>query len=121
MPLWAASKPTADPAANSACRTPCCRRPSGAGTPLMQGRRVITLLVPESLEGRPAVRDGVGAQNELSGGVGAGDGGMGADRERGPPFDSPSPIQDIEVRDIEPEASPPSPPRDLRITEVHRI
>jgi hypothetical protein len=87
----------------------------------MQGRRVITLLVPESLEGRPAVRDSVGAQNELSGDVGAGDGGMGADRERGPPFDSPSPIQDIEVRDIEPEASPASPPRDFRITEAPRI
>ena len=72
-------------------------------------------------DGRPAVRDGVSAQDELSRGMGAGDAGVGAATERGRPFDSPSPIRDIEVRDIEPEASPASPPRDFRITEAHRI
>jgi hypothetical protein len=46
---------------------------------------------------------------------------VGAATERGPPFDSPSPIREIGVRNIEPEASPASPPRDFRITEAHRI
>jgi N12 class adenine-specific DNA methylase len=43
------------------------------------------------------------------------------ERDRGPPADSPFPVGDIEVRDIEPEPAPASPSRDFRITEAHRI
>jgi N12 class adenine-specific DNA methylase len=72
-------------------------------------------------DGRPAVRAGVGAQDELSGGVGAGGAGVGAATERGPPAGSLSIIREVEIRDIAPEPAPASPPRDFRITEAHRI
>jgi N12 class adenine-specific DNA methylase len=83
-------------------------------------------------DGRPAVRTGVGEEDELPGGVGTGDAGVGAaaerepggERERGPPADS-EPIRDdklreLDLNDIAPQ-TPAPPPRDFRITVDHRI
>src|ERR1039458_5801698 len=76
-------------------------------------------------DGRPAVRTGLGEEDGLSGGVGAGEGGVGAAAERGPEREPPAgrdlPIRDIEVHDIEPEPEARPPPRDFRINEAHRI
>src|ERR1022692_3665996 len=89
-------------------------------------------------DGRPAVRAGVGEEDELPGGVGTGDAGVGAapggeqgrEHERGPPADSEPPNRDDKLRvldpgefqisDLAPQAPAP-PPRDFRITEAHRI
>ncbi|MGO9640696.1 MAG: hypothetical protein ACLP1Y_05265, partial [Candidatus Acidiferrales bacterium] len=65
-------------------------------------------------DGRPAIRDAVGAQDELSGRVGVGGAGVGTVAERGPPAGSL-------FIDIEPEPAPTPPSRDFRITEAHRI
>src|ERR1019366_4076489 len=81
-------------------------------------------------DGRSAVRTGVGEEDGLSRGVGAGGAGVGVAAERGPEREPPAgrdlPVRDIEVRDIEihdieeePAARPP--PRDFRITGAHRI
>src|ERR1700692_4555690 len=51
--------------------------------------------------GRPALRAGVGAENELSGGVGADGAGVGIAAERGPPAAVPSVIREVEAREIE--------------------
>src|SRR5580704_677769 len=86
---------------------------------------------------RPAVRAGVGEENELPGGVGTGDAGMGAagererggDHERGPPA-AGEPGRDDKLRDLDPREfsvgdlaapAPAAPPRDFRIIEAHRI
>ena len=81
-------------------------------------------------DGRLAVRTGVGEEDGLSRGVGAGGAGVGA-AGRGPSGGGPSPVRDIEVReveareiqisDIEPEPEARPPPRDFRINEAHRI
>jgi N12 class adenine-specific DNA methylase len=76
--------------------------------------------------GRSVVRTGVGAQDELSSGVGIGTVGIGAAAERGPAADAGPVVPEIEPRevqdlDIAPEPLPAPPLRDFRITEEHRI
>ena len=79
-------------------------------------------------DGRPAVRTGVGEEDELPGGVGTGDAGVGAAARAGkragtsrrqrtrPGRRAPG------TRPRRPRtAAPASPPRDFRITEAHRI
>ncbi len=76
--------------------------------------------------GRSAVRTGVGAQDELSGGVGTGAVRIGAAAERGPPADAGPVVpeiepQEIQAFDIAPEPPPALPSRDFRVAEEHRI
>src|ERR1035437_9450918 len=86
-------------------------------------------------DGRPAVRTGVGEEDGLSRGVGAGGAGVGA-AGRGASGGGPSSVRDTEVReveareiqiheihvsDIEPEPAARPPPRDFRISGAHRV
>ncbi len=80
---------------------------------------------------RPALRAGISEEDELPGGVGTGDAGMGAAAERQPgrdhdgrPPTAAEPLRGLDPAEFIPDNPPPppaAPARDFRIVEAHRI